>query len=525
YYTSISAKLGDRFVTMVSDYDYGGKIVVIARSLYDDEAADVEGDYLQYKSVGSPYVTDESLQNDEVNGDENLPADVIVDTTDAVTTDEGTLPQNEENAGAILPDVSDNTPITVPPSSSSSSSSSSSASSSESASSGQSTPENGQSGTQIYIVTTQSTALNVRSGPSASYGTVGTLAKGSAVTITEISNGWGHVVSGSIDGWASMSYLTLQSEVSSGSSSGQASESSPSSSDSGSSSSPEEYTYFNASAANEVITVVSSLGNTYTESAYSIICRMVEIEVGSGYPVETIKAQAVASYSYIMYRVRRGAVPSGVSMKAYSAVGTRVKQCVASVIGQTLVYNGKICDAYYSTCTAGITNDVTDVWNSSTTVPYLVPVDSSIDKNYAGFTYTKTMTASDVASRLKTYINTDVSGVADKSSWIVVLGKNKSGVYNGSVSVAGKTTYVGSTSGTTYAITGQRIYSIMNLRSAAFDVSYDAASDCFTFVTYGWGHGVGMSQVGAYYYAVLNGWNYEQILTHYYPGASFRNYA
>ena len=33
----------------------------------------------------------------------------------------------------------------------------------------------------------------------------------------------------------------------------------------------------------------------------------------------------------------------------------------------------------------------------------------------------------------------------------------------------------------------------------------------------GWGHGVGMSQWGAYGYA-LHGWDYRRILAHYYPG-------
>ena len=37
------------------------------------------------------------------------------------------------------------------------------------------------------------------------------------------------------------------------------------------------------------------------------------------------------------------------------------------------------------------------------------------------------------------------------------------------------------------------------------------------FTGHGWGHGVGMSQYGAYGYA-LHGWNYQQILSHYYPG-------
>ena len=39
-----------------------------------------------------------------------------------------------------------------------------------------------------------------------------------------------------------------------------------------------------------------------------------------------------------------------------------------------------------------------------------------------------------------------------------------------------------------------------------------------TFTTYGYGHGVGLSQMGAHYYAKEAGWTYEQILTHYYTG-------
>jgi SpoIID/LytB domain protein len=41
----------------------------------------------------------------------------------------------------------------------------------------------------------------------------------------------------------------------------------------------------------------------------------------------------------------------------------------------------------------------------------------------------------------------------------------------------------------------------------------------FLFTGHGWGHGVGMSQYGAYGYA-QNGWTYDQILAHYYPGTT-----
>lgn len=57
------------------------------------------------------------------------------------------------------------------------------------------------------------------------------------------------------------------------------------------------------------------------------------------------------------------------------------------------------------------------------------------------------------------------------------------------------------------------------INSAAFEVDY--ADGVFTFTTYGYGHGVGMSQQGADYYA-MQGWDYVDILTHYYTGTTVR---
>ena len=67
--------------------------------------------------------------------------------------------------------------------------------------------------------------------------------------------------------------------------------------------------------------------------------------------------------------------------------------------------------------------------------------------------------------------------------------------------------------------TGRKLReSIFSLRSTAFEVDYDPDGDQFLFTTYGYGHGVGMSQVGAGYYA-KQGWDYVEILEHYYSGA------
>ncbi len=45
----------------------------------------------------------------------------------------------------------------------------------------------------------------------------------------------------------------------------------------------------------------------------------------------------------------------------------------------------------------------------------------------------------------------------------------------------------------------------------------------FIFVTYGWGHGVGMSQNSANFYATYSGWTYQDILFHYFPGTYLMN--
>ena len=61
----------------------------------------------------------------------------------------------------------------------------------------------------------------------------------------------------------------------------------------------------------------------------------------------------------------------------------------------------------------------------------------------------------------------------------------------------------------------RRILSESHLKSSAFDVRMEG--DKAILDGKGWGHGVGLCQIGA---AVMasKGYNYEQILSHYYPG-------
>ena len=58
-----------------------------------------------------------------------------------------------------------------------------------------------------YVVSTGGSNLNVRSGPSADTTAVAKVTDGTRITVTEVSNGFGHVNVGGVDGWVSMSYV------------------------------------------------------------------------------------------------------------------------------------------------------------------------------------------------------------------------------------------------------------------------------------------------------------------------------
>ena len=53
------------------------------------------------------------------------------------------------------------------------------------------------------------------------------------------------------------------------------------------------------------------------------------------------------------------------------------------------------------------------------------------------------------------------------------------------------------------------------------DVNAEGIPALFHIIGCGWGHGVGLCQIGA---AVMGekGYNYDQILAHYYPGADLK---
>jgi peptidoglycan hydrolase-like amidase len=55
---------------------------------------------------------------------------------------------------------------------------------------------------------------------------------------------------------------------------------------------------------------------------------------------------------------------------------------------------------------------------------------------------------------------------------------------------------------------------------AAASLATSVSAGQFAFTTYGYGHGVGLSQNGANLYATYGGYDYQSILFHYYPGTT-----
>lgn len=247
-----------------------------------------------------------------------------------------------------------------------------------------------------------------------------------------------------------------------------------------------------------------------TGDVYEILCRVVQNEVGNTTEIESTKAMAVASYSYIKYyNEYLDAAPT--LRLSTTTPGDRVKQCVKEVLGQAVYYNGRYANCTYFSISAGVTTTAQSVWGT-TQYPYLISVDSSIDIGYtsswSSYQQTKSFSAKDLAARMNAYLNAGLDPVNDDpAGWLEILSRTD-GLYVGEVRVGNTTT------------TGRKIReNILGLRSHAFDISYDASSRTFTFTTYGYGHGVGMSQTGSNLYA-KQGWDYKQILTYYYPGTT-----
>ena len=261
---------------------------------------------------------------------------------------------------------------------------------------------------------------------------------------------------------------------------------------------------------------VKNGGRVITGSALDIVARVVEAEMGVSFSNEALKAQAVATYTYILWETNKGVVPS-MPMKTAS---TKTKNAVKAVLGKKMTVNGKTPYTPYFAISAGKTVSNKSLWGTS--LSHLVPVDSSWEKGVSGHKVTKTVSASSMKSKISKALGITVSG--DPSKWISVTQHDSAAGSN-----AGYVSAMKIGGSTTSKKSGKKITGYMfktsvvgGMRSHAFTVEYKASSDNFVITTYGYGHGVGMPQKGAEGMA-KKGSSYSEILKHYYTGVKIVN--
>lgn len=257
-------------------------------------------------------------------------------------------------------------------------------------------------------------------------------------------------------------------------------------------------------------------GGSVEGDAADILARVVMGEIGGSFDEEAIKAQAVASYTYIKYYNENGSTPN----VAVAEPNQRVKNCVNEVLGQGIYFNDNLIQAVYGSSSAGYTASSKEVWGVD--YSYLqskkCELDSLYDPNYGVKT---TFTSNEIRTSVRDATGIELGG--DPGSWFAIKSHVDS-VYVGSLSIGGKTSYIDG-DGKQVEITGRVMREqIMNydIRSASFEISYSADTDRFTFTTYGYGHGVGMSQNGANNLARYWGYDYREILGFYFPGTEIR---
>ena len=231
---------------------------------------------------------------------------------------------------------------------------------------------------------------------------------------------------------------------------------------------------------------------------------VVGAEAVSSWPIEALKAQAVAARSYALYKRdtesnRIYDVDTTIGTQVYKGLDseyTTTHEAVNSTLGQIMTYNDQVILAAFHSSSGGYTENVEDVWTSP--LPYLRGV-VDYDHQSPVFEWQQVIPVSKIKS--------------------LVAGVGKiSGLQPEKMTPRGRviTMKVTGDRGSTI-VKGKDLRKALDLRSTLFRVATDGQN--LRIKGRGFGHGLGLSQWGAYYLA-QQGVNYHQILAHYYQSAN-----
>lgn len=240
-----------------------------------------------------------------------------------------------------------------------------------------------------------------------------------------------------------------------------------------------------------------------------------------------LQAQAVAAHTYLFYcrdhndtaalggawlsadpAQRQGFMTDEVLRSywgtRYNTNYSRLSALVDQVLDTIITYEEKPAAASYFAISNGRTEASQNVWTES--LPYLQGVDSSWDKEVEGYAQTITLSSTQMHSALVTGLHIQTDGFMP-AQYFSNFTYTDAG-YVQMLQVCGQ------------EILGTVLRSALHLRSSCFSIEWDGNN--FQITTYGYGHGVGLSQTGAQEMG-KQGHSWQEILQHYFPGTSLSN--
>ncbi len=237
---------------------------------------------------------------------------------------------------------------------------------------------------------------------------------------------------------------------------------------------------------------------------------VVAAEMPASFGAEPLKAQAVAARTYALNKISQGIVLETTTFhqayitedemrqiwgKEYEKYYNIVKDAVNSTNGEVLTYKKTLIDALYHASNPGRTTNSEDYYKNE--IPYLRSVESKYDY-IMNNNYTYRYSIED----FKKVFNID-----DFELNIEYNSIDNTVITN--ISING------------VMIPGASVRSKLGLSSAYFSINVYNGE--VIIISKGNGHGVGMSQYGAYGMGI-NGHNYKEILHHYYTDVELVNY-
>lgn len=252
---------------------------------------------------------------------------------------------------------------------------------------------------------------------------------------------------------------------------------------------------------------------------------VIAAEMPVDFELEALKAQAMAARTYIVRRLQendtsqvplQGAVVTDtVAHQAYltqaqldvkwsgsAAAANREKlnRAVLETEGRVILYDGKPINAVFFSTSNGYTENSEDYWGDK--IPYLRSVPSPWDAKLSP-RYKETVSVPYKDFLKKLGLSGTVTASASVTGSKVI--STTEGHRIGKISIGGK------------SFTGREVREKLGLNSSQFEWKLSGGEVKIT--TYGYGHGVGMSQWGANGMA-KEGKNAEEIIRHYYQGVS-----